>query len=110
RLMLHIVENQLEGVYNGVASDPITQFEFNNELALVLKKKFWIPQIPTLLFKIGLGERSQLLLDSQYVMNQKILDSGYTFQFTNVHAALKDIYKYINLHHCFIDFFKFDVC
>lgn len=93
RLMLHIVENQLEGVYNGVASDPITQFEFNNELALVLKKKFWIPQIPTLLFKIGLGERSQLLLDSQYVMNQKILDSGYTFQFTNVQAALKDIYK-----------------
>lgn len=93
RLMLHIVENQLEGVYNGVASDPITQFEFNNELALVLKKKFWIPQIPTLLFKIGLGERSQLLLDSQYVMNQKILDSGFTFQFTNVQAALKDIYK-----------------
>lgn len=93
RLMLHIVENQLEGVYNGVASEPITQFEFNNELALVLKKKFWIPQIPTLLFKIGLGERSQLLLDSQYVMNQKILDSGYTFQFTNVQAALKDIYK-----------------
>lgn len=93
RLMLHIVENQLEGVYNGVASDPITQFEFNNELALVLKKKFWIPQIPTLLFKIGLGERSQLLLDSQYVMNQKILDSGYTFQFTNVQAALKDIFK-----------------
>lgn len=93
RLMLHIVENQLEGVYNGVASDPITQFEFNNELALVLKKKFWIPQIPTLLFKIGLGERSQLLLDSQYVMNKKILDSGYTFQFTNVQAALKDIYK-----------------
>lgn len=93
RLMLHIVENQLEGVYNGVASDPITQFEFNNELALVLKKKFWIPQIPTLLFKIGLGERSQLLLDSQYVMNQKILDSGYTFQFTNVQAALKEIFK-----------------
>lgn len=93
RLMLHIVENQLEGVYNGVASDPITQFEFNNELALVLKKKFWIPQIPSLLFKIGLGERSQLLLDSQYVMNQKILDSGYTFQFTNVQAALKEIFK-----------------
>lgn len=93
RLMLHIVENQLEGVYNGVASEPITQFEFNNELALVLKKKFWIPQIPSLLFKIGLGERSQLLLDSQYVMNQKILDSGYTFQFTNVQAALKEIFK-----------------
>lgn len=93
RLMLHIVENQLEGIYNGVSSEPVTQFEFNNELALVLKKKFWIPQIPTLLFKIGLGERSQLLLDSQYVMNQKILDSGYTFQFTNVQAALKDIYK-----------------
>ena len=93
RLMLHIVENQLEGVYNGVASEPITQFEFNNELALVLKKKFWIPQIPTLLFKIGLGERSQLLLDSQYVMNKKILDSGYTFQFTNVQAALKEIFK-----------------
>lgn len=93
RLMLHIVENQLEGIYNGVSSEPVTQFEFNNELALVLKKKFWIPQIPTLLFKIGLGERSQLLLDSQYVMNQKILDSGYTFQFTNVQAALKDIFK-----------------
>jgi len=93
RLMLHIVENQLEGIYNGVSSEPVTQFEFNNELALVLKKKFWIPQIPSLLFKIGLGERSQLLLDSQYVMNQKILDSGYTFQFTNVQAALKDIYK-----------------
>lgn len=93
RLMLHIVENRLEGIYNGVASEPVTQFEFNNELAFVLKKRFWIPQIPSLLFKIGLGERSQLLLDSQYVMNQKILDSGFTFQFTNVQAALKDIFK-----------------
>lgn len=93
RLMLHIVENQLEGIYNGVSSEPVTQFEFNNELAFVLKKSFWIPQIPSLLFKIGLGERSQLLLDSQYVMNQKILDSGFTFQFTNVQAALKEIFK-----------------
>lgn len=93
RLMLHIVENQLEGIYNGVSSEPVTQFEFNNELAFVLKKRFWIPQIPSLLFKIGLGERSQLLLDSQYVMNQKILDSGFTFQFTNVQAALKEIFK-----------------
>ena len=92
--MIHyLLENNLDGTYNAVSSTPITQEQLNSFIAKYFNTSFIIPTLPTFLFKTILGERSALILDSQKVSNEKILTSGFSFQFDDIPSALEDIYR-----------------
>jgi uncharacterized protein (TIGR01777 family) len=87
------IENEkLEGVYNMVAPNPVTNKQLTNALAKVLHKPHWAPNVPAFLLKLLLGEMSTIVLGSTKVSCKKIEDAGYQFKFENVPAALKAIY------------------
>ena len=90
-IYLHIVENNLEGVYNAVAPNPVTNKELTEEIAGQLGKSVWLPNVPSVALKLVLGEMSQVLLSSQLVSSDKIEQSGYTFIYKNVKKALADL-------------------
>jgi NAD dependent epimerase/dehydratase family enzyme len=48
------------------------------------------PAIPAAL-KVGLGEMSLLLLGGQKALPARLLEAGFTFQFTDLRAALDDL-------------------
>lgn len=84
--------NSVEGVFNMVAPQPVTNRNFTEILAGVLKKKLWLPSVPPLALNFILGERSRLLLDSDKVSSEKIQAAGFTFEFINPEEALRDLY------------------
>ncbi|PZD79593.1 TIGR01777 family oxidoreductase [Mesonia sp. K7] len=86
-----IEKNNLVGIYNGVATNPVTNRRFDNILQKLLETNVIIDRIPKLFLQIGMGESHILVTDSQLVSNRKINNAGYQFQFNQLIPALKDI-------------------
>ncbi|SHJ24761.1 hypothetical protein SAMN04488513_103148 [Pseudozobellia thermophila] len=92
RVFVFAVENQLQGVYNAVAPNPVNNNKLVKEIAGVLKKPLFLPNIPKSVLRLVLGQMSYLLFASQRVSSKKIENEGFQFGFTNVCVALREIY------------------
>ena len=95
RLYIHAIENeQLQGIYNAVASQPVTNRNFMIMLAQKIKGRFYIPLfVPSFVLKIMLGEMSIEVLKSATVSNSKISRAGFQFLYPTIDAALDDLTK-----------------
>ncbi|HLT32829.1 MAG TPA: TIGR01777 family oxidoreductase [Aquaticitalea sp.] len=93
RIFLFVRLHALEGTYNGVAPNPVTNNDLIKTIAKQLKKPLILPNIPKFLMKIILGEMHVLLFESQRVSSKKIQENGYRFEYPNLTAALEDILK-----------------
>ncbi len=91
RQFLFAIEHGLEGVFNGVAPNPVTNARLIKEIATILNKPLFLPNIPQGLMKLILGEMSYLLYASQRVSSRKIEEEGFEFYYKNICSALKDI-------------------
>ena len=92
RILLFISENELDGVFNAVAPNPVTQNKLVKELAKVLKKPLFMPNIPKFAAQLMMGEMSEILLASQRVSSKKIEAKGFDFNYQNICLALEGIY------------------
>ncbi len=92
RIFLFAVSQALEGTYNAVGPNPVTQNKLIHQLAKTLDKPLLLPNIPEIILKTALGEMSQVVLDSQRVSSKKLEEAGYNFEFQNVCTALENIY------------------
>jgi uncharacterized protein (TIGR01777 family) len=89
-MFLYISEQSLSSNYNAVASAPVTNLEMTKVIAKQLEKSLWLPNIPNFIMKLILGEMSVLVLESQYLRNNKILEKGFIFEFDSIGEALQD--------------------
>lgn len=90
-LLVWALENQnVAGIVNTVAPNPVRNKEFTKVLAKTLNRPALFPA-PPLALKIVLGEMSELVLVSQNVKPEKALSLGYQFKFTHLQEALEDI-------------------
>ncbi len=89
-IFVHTLENKLEGTFNAVAPNPVTNKELINEVASKMGKSVWLPNVPAFALKAVLGEMSRLVLSSQLVSSDKIEQTGYRFEYTNLAKALED--------------------
>ena len=88
--IIHIINNNLEGVINLVSPGSISNYTFSKTLGEVLKKPVFL-KIPSIVLKSILGEISLLLLNSSNIHPKVLLDSKYKFEFDNINDALKDL-------------------
>tara|TARA_R110002051_G_scaffold56554_3_gene105252 strand:+ start:4454 stop:5416 length:963 start_codon:yes stop_codon:yes gene_type:complete len=91
-IFLHIVALNLEGTFNGVAPNPITNNKLVKEIAKALDQPLLLPNIPKFLLQTILGDMSYILFASQRVSSKKIEEEGFIFKHTNICQALADIY------------------
>jgi len=89
RIFLYLIENNLGGVYNGVAPNPVTNLKFTKQIAKLLKRPLFLPNIPKFVMKIILGEMSCLLFYSQRVSSKKIQEKGFNFIYKDLYSALE---------------------
>ncbi len=87
------IQNQLEGVFNAVAPNPVSNSELTIAIAKTIKKPLFLPNIPQFVMKLLLGEMSILLFSSKNLSSEKIQKHGFKFQFTTINSALQNIYK-----------------
>ena len=93
QIIYQLLNQQESGIFNVVAPNAVKQNEFLKLLAAQLNKPLWLPNIPSAFIKIGLGERSALVLSSQHVQSIQLPKIGYKFKFTDLASTLKDLYK-----------------
>lgn len=78
-------QEQLEGPFNLVAPQYLSQWEFTQALARYLHRPLWAPAVPAWCLRLALGEMADLVLQGQAVSCKKITTlGGYTFQFRNL--------------------------
>ncbi|WP_299128985.1 TIGR01777 family oxidoreductase [uncultured Winogradskyella sp.] len=91
RIFMYALQNKLEGIYNGVAPNAVTNTELTKLAATVLQRPLILPKVPKFAMKLILGEMHMLLFESQRVCSQKIENKGFHFNYANLGPALEDL-------------------
>lgn len=89
RLFLHVLEEELTGVYNAVAPNPETNQTLSKQIAKTLNMPFFLPNVPRFVLKLVLGEMHILLFESQRVSSKKVEDTGFDFKYYNLKNAIE---------------------
>jgi len=87
-----IQEEQMQGIFNAVAPNPVKMIDF----ARALKKQSKLPwrmvfSIPKKLLTTAMGEMSTVLTNSSRVSSDKITELGFQFKYPNLGEALKNL-------------------
>jgi uncharacterized protein (TIGR01777 family) len=85
-----IIDKSLSGPVNACAPAPVRFHDFVDELRKY-KKAVVIP-FPVFLLKLFLRETSDVILSSQKVLPQKLLNKNFEFSFPTIEEALRDIF------------------
>ncbi|MDG5492541.1 TIGR01777 family oxidoreductase [Psychroserpens sp. SPM9] len=93
QLFVFAVTQKLEGVYNAVAPNPVTNNELTKAVAKVLHRPLILPNIPKLAMKLVLGEMHILLFESQRVSASKIEEEGFNFEYHHLEPALLELFS-----------------
>ena len=92
--ILFLLNNsQCSGACNLVSPNPVPNTEFHRTLGEVLHRPCFAA-VPAWLLKLILGERAELLLDSQNIHPSKLLAQGFSFQFKELKPTLEAMLKH----------------
>jgi uncharacterized protein (TIGR01777 family) len=89
-LFQYAVENPVNGVFNGVAPNPVSNAEFTRELARAVHRPAIFP-VPVFALKLLFGEMSEVLLGSQRAIPAAAQAAGFRFRFPELGGALADV-------------------
>lgn len=83
-----IEDETMNGAYNAVAPEHITNKTFTKLLTQKLHKPLLLPAIPSIFLKIVLGQMSDLLLKGSRISCDKMVKTGFEYKFPNVFQAI----------------------
>jgi len=87
-----LLENdKARGAYNVSAPNPVTNAEFTRALGRALGRPAVLP-MPEAALKLLFGEMSELLLVSDRMLPQRLLDAGFKFRYPDLARALAAIF------------------
>jgi uncharacterized protein len=88
-----ILENEnISGVVNAVAPNPITNYHFTKTFGKVLNQ-ITVFKIPISALKAIYGEAASMLTEGQNVIPEKLLKNGFEFEFPTIEKALLNLYR-----------------
>jgi len=91
-MYIHALENEtINGAYNAISSEHVTNKEFTKKLAKTVRRPFWPIPVPSFMIKLLFGEMSKIILEGSRVSNEKIKSTGFKFKFTEVKSSLEDL-------------------
>lgn len=93
-LFMHIAQNEsCSGTFNAGGINPVRNKEFGAILAKVLGKPYFFPPVPGFVLRLVLGEMARIALMSTKISQQKVLDSGFEYQYQTLEQAFTEILK-----------------
>lgn len=87
RIFDHVIQNQLQGVFN-CNNGNVSNEKLTKKIAEITHRWLILPNVPSFMLKLFLGERASLALQGLSASNQKLLESGFQFQ-ENLESCLK---------------------
>jgi len=82
---------KIEGVYNAVAPEHVTNKAFTRKLTQALGKPFWFPNIPAPAMRLLFGKMAVMLLEGSRVSSEKIETTAYKFLYPDLDTAFKEL-------------------
>lgn len=93
-LIAYALENpQVQGVYNAVSPQPITNLELTREIASQLNRKIILPPVPSFVLRAMLGEMADLVTKGSKVSGARITQAGFQFTFPRLPEALAHLLR-----------------
>lgn len=87
RLLKNTPEN-LE-IYNATTPDHINNSQMMKQLAEAIKRPYFMPPVPSFVFKLMFGEMSMILLNGSRVSSEKIQKQGFVFRDTEIKDLIR---------------------
>lgn len=91
RIYMQLLNKELTGIYNGVAPNPVTNEKLTKVIAKTIKKPLFLPNIPEKVLKLMLGEMAAIVLESQLVSAEKIMETSFVFTYPTVEQAIENL-------------------
>lgn len=89
-LYFAITEEQLDGPFNVCAPNPVSMKTFASELGRVMGRPSALA-VPEFALRLLVGEATSALTASLRAVPKKLLDSGFSFEYPEVHQALTQL-------------------
>lgn len=86
RAFHHVLINELSGTFNTVAGNT-TNRDFTRELAKHMGRRMWLPNVPSGVMKLLLGEMSEMILKGVKVDNSRLLNTGFELKYEQLLPA-----------------------
>ncbi|SNR60598.1 TIGR01777 family oxidoreductase [Lutibacter flavus] len=86
-----IEKDKFNGIYNATAPEHITNKAFTKSIAKLLGKHIWLPNIPSFILKIILGEMSIILLKGSRISCEKLEKLNFQFKYPKLKIALENL-------------------
>lgn len=84
-------DEQMQGAYNAVAPEPVTNAHFSEVLAAALDKPYFLPPVPGPLLKLAMGERAIIVLGSARGAAAKLQKAGFSFKYPELEPAMENL-------------------
>ena len=93
RMYSEAIQNPyLNGSYNAVAPNPVTQKELILLLGQKMRNRFFIPvYVPAFFLRLIFGKRSIEILKSATISSKKIKATGFTFLYPSIESAIDEL-------------------
>ncbi|SDD87629.1 TIGR01777 family oxidoreductase [Riemerella columbipharyngis] len=93
RVYIHLLENEIEGIFNSVSPNVVTQEQFLVKVKEV-KGRFCIPiKTPKFILKTIFGDLAEMILSSAVISCEKIQSTGFKFRFNRLLEVVETIEK-----------------
>lgn len=90
RMFVAAIENQeMKGVYNAVAPNPVRNKDFTRAIIKNWKSRALLIPAPAWALRIGLGEMADVVLSGARVSANRIMNTGFEFEYPYLENALK---------------------
>ena len=93
RLYYFTLQNQIEGVINAVAPNPISNQELTRCIAKHLHRPLFLPNVPKTVMKLILGEMHILLFNNKNIIPRRALELGFQFEYPKADLSLSNLIK-----------------
>ncbi|MBL7875174.1 MAG: TIGR01777 family oxidoreductase, partial [Cyclobacteriaceae bacterium] len=91
-MFIKAVEDEtMQGAYNAVSGDWVTNKVLTQRIAKVLKKPLLLPNVPTFVMKILIGEMAVIVINGSKISADKIKETGFVFRYSNLEKALESL-------------------
>ncbi len=92
RMILYAADNKaIEGTFNAVGPEPVTNKEFTKKLAKSLNKPCFLPGIPAILLKLTLGEMASMVIGGSRISAEKIQSTGFEYKYPSIEDAFNNL-------------------
>jgi uncharacterized protein (TIGR01777 family) len=86
-----LFREHMDGAYNVNTGNDVTNADLMRTIAQVLRKAYFLPNVPGLFLKLYLGELSSVLLEGSRASNTRLMETKFMFEFPTLKEALIDL-------------------